>query len=128
MLLCDCAFVRIEDGIDHGTVWTGWCGINISKYEDFEKNGWVEFHGRNGCSLGRVLDVIDIGISKGYIVDVKVSHGDSGGPFIGLKDRSFGGMNTAAQDGGIDIMVAFGHAWSTVQQSLDVYRPELKSG
>ncbi len=123
MLLCDCAFVRIEDGIDHNIVWTDWGGVRISKYEDFEKDEWVEFHGRNGYSLGRVLKVIDVGISKGYLIDVKVSNGDSGGPFLGLKDRSFGGMNAAAQDGCIDIKVAFGHAWSTVQHSLDVHRP-----
>ena len=120
-LFCDCAFITIESGvhIDPHMVWTGWGAVRISGYEDFDRGEWVEFHGKKGYSLGRVLNVVDAWLFKSYVVDVIVNDGDSGGPFIGLKDRSFGGMNSASQEVG----VAFGHAWSTVQQNLDVYQP-----
>lgn len=121
---CDCAFVRTGDLlVDPSAVWTDWGAMHVSGYKDFKIGEWVEFHGRNGYSLGRVLSVVDVWFSKAYIVDVVVSHGDSGGPFIGLEDRIFGGMNSAARDGSIDVGVAFGFAWSAVQQNLDVYEP-----
>ena len=93
--------------MDPSAVWTDWGAMHVSGYKDFKIGEWVEFHGRNGYSLGRVLSVADVWFSKAYIVDVVVSHGDSGGPFIGLEDRIFGGMNSAARDGSIDVGVAF---------------------
>ena len=120
-LFCDCAFFAIESDahIAPHMVWTEWGATSISGYEDFDRGEWVEFHGKNGYSLGRVLDVVNIGSFKSYVIDVDVTGGDSGGPFIGLKDRSFGGMNSASEILG----VAFGFAWSTVQQDLGVSQP-----
>ena len=117
--LCDCMFVSTGDlAVDSNAVWTSWGSARVSSYGDFKLSEWVEFHGRNGYSLGRVLAVVDFGFTKAYVVDVYASHGDSGGPFIGLKDGKFGGMNSAGRDGIIDPGVSFGVAWSVVQKDL----------
>ena len=120
--ICDCAFVSTGNlTVYPGAVWTDWGTAHVSGYRDFELGEWVEFHGKNGYSLGRVLAVVDVWLTKAYVVDVYASHGDSGGPLISLKDGMFGGMNSAGRDGGIDPGVAFGFAWSTVQKNLGVY-------
>ena len=122
--LCDCAFVRLgHEPIDSDTIWTEWGPLTISEYRDFEIGEWVEFHGKSGYSLGRVLVVADTFFFKTYVIDVKVVSGDSGRPFIGLNDRSFGGINSAGNDFSEKPTTSFGFAWSTVQQKLGVTRP-----
>ena len=119
--LCDCAFVSIGNlTVNSSAVWTSWGPVHVSGYRDFELGEWVELHGKNGYSLGRVLAVADAWFTKAYVVDVYASHGDSGGPLISLNNGMFGGMNSAGRDGMIDPGIAFGFAWSTVQKKLDV--------
>lgn len=118
---CDCAFVKLEhEYVSPDTIWTDWGPLTISEYRNFEVGEWVEFHGRDGYSLGRVLDVRDFLVTKVYVIDVKTTHGDSGGPFIALRDGSFGGMNSGVvrPDG-----ASYGFSWQTVQQELGVERP-----
>ena len=119
---CDCAFVKLEyEYVIPDTVWTKWGPIAIPEYRDFEVGEWVEFHGRGGYSLGRVLAVMDVWGANVYVIDVETVKGDSGGPFIALRDGSFGGMNSAGD--GLGWGAPFGFSWQTVQQTLGVERP-----
>lgn len=119
---CDCAFVRLEhEYVNPDSIWTRWGQATIPEYRDFEVGEWVEFHGRGGYSLGRVLDVMNVWGANVYVIDVETINGDSGGPFIALKDGSFGGMNSGGD--GLGWGAPFGFSWQTVQQKLGVERP-----
>ncbi len=119
---CDCAFVELEhEYVSMDAIWTDWGPLTISEYRDFKVGEWVEFHGRNGYSLGQVLAVMNVWGANVYVIDVETAKGDSGGPFIALKDGSFGGMNSAGDGWGWS--APFGFSWQTVQQTLGVERP-----
>lgn len=118
---CDCTFVRLDhEYVSPDAIWTEWGEVTIPEYRDFEVGEWVEFHGRSGYSLGRVLVVMDVWGAKVYAVDVEAVKGDSGGPFIALRDGSFGGILSTV---GSDWSTVYGFSWQTVQQTLGVKRP-----